>query len=186
MVTPSPSHKSSRVRWLWISSAGLLAIVAAVVAVALSAGSSSALPKATAPAAASVKPSSAPKPSPTTAPSPTPTPAPTPTTNPQPPTDPVISAIDAFEGKYGPASGTWKIAQVQRSTVDPDYVMFKIAPTTGSRSTVQNGYGFVHGQDAAWTVIGFGTFDVGCPPGGPTTPVVPTAVLNGFGVSCSS
>jgi len=188
--TPDPSRKSYRLRRLWVSVAGLLAIVVAVVAVSLSAaGSSSALnkPSPSTPVTAAKSPAIKPAPEPAPSPAPTPKPAPTPAPKPQPsPANAVVAAINTFETKYGPAVGTWKITLVQKSTVDPDYVMFKIGPAPGNEATVQGGYGFVHRVDASWTVIGFGTLDVGCAPAGPTTPVVPTAVLDGFGVPCSS
>ena len=95
-----------------------------------------------------------------------------------------IAAINAYETTNGPPAGTWQIASTQVSSVDPSYILFRIGPTPGNQDSVQGGYGFVHNQSGAWTVIGFGSAQVGCPPAGPQTPVVPTAVLTGFGLVC--
>jgi hypothetical protein len=70
------------------------------------------------------------------------------------------------------------------SSVDPSYVLFHIGPAPGYESTVQGGYGFAHQVGASWTVIGFGSSEVGCPPGAAGNQVVPTNVLTGFGLSC--
>ncbi len=94
------------------------------------------------------------------------------------------AAINAYETANGPPVGTWQITSTQVSSVDPSYVLFRIGPAPGHEDTVQGGYGFVHNQSGTWTVIGLGSAQVGCPPGGAQTPVVPTAVLTGFGLAC--
>ena len=94
------------------------------------------------------------------------------------------AAINAYETANGPPVGTWQITATQVSSVDPSYILFRIGPAPGYQDTVQGGYGFVHNQSGTWTVIGFGSAQVGCPPGGAQTPVVPTAVLTGFGLAC--
>jgi peptidoglycan hydrolase-like protein with peptidoglycan-binding domain len=94
------------------------------------------------------------------------------------------SAITSYESTYGPAAGTWVIASSGRSSVDPTYVYFRIGPAPGHETTVQGGYGFVHGQGDSWAVTGFGSADVGCAPGNEKNQVVPAAVLAEFGVSC--
>lgn len=95
-----------------------------------------------------------------------------------------LASINAYERTNGPAAGTWQITSTQVSSVDPSYVLFRIGPTAGHQDTVQGGYGFVHNQSGTWTVIGFGSAQVGCPPGSAQAPVVPTAVLTGFGLAC--
>ena len=95
-----------------------------------------------------------------------------------------IAAINAYQTTNGPPAGTWQITSAQVSTVDPSYVLFRIGPAPGYQNQVQGGYGFVHQVGGTWAVGGFGSADVGCPPGAPEAPVVPTAVLSGFGLSC--
>jgi hypothetical protein len=95
-----------------------------------------------------------------------------------------IAAITSYETTNGPAAGTWVIASTQVSTVDPSYVLFHIGPAPGHGDSVQGGYGFAHSSGGTWSVIGFGSAQVGCPPGGPQSPVIPTAVLSGFGLTC--
>ena len=95
-----------------------------------------------------------------------------------------IAAITSYENTNGPAAGTWVMTSSQLSTVDPTYVLFHIGPAPGHEETVQGGYGFAHGSGSTWSVIGFGSAQVGCPPAGPQSPVVPTAVLSGFGLTC--
>jgi peptidoglycan hydrolase-like protein with peptidoglycan-binding domain len=94
------------------------------------------------------------------------------------------AAITSYENANGPAAGTWMISSSQVSTVDPTYVIFHIGPTPGNQNTVQGGYGFAHSAGGTWSVIGFGSAEVGCPPGAPQNQVVPTAVLSGFGLTC--
>ncbi|MGH9006290.1 MAG: hypothetical protein ACRDV6_01025 [Acidimicrobiales bacterium] len=92
------------------------------------------------------------------------------------------AAVIAYENVNGPPDGTWKIAGIQASTVDSSYVLFRIAPKDDK--PIQGGYGFVHEQSRAWKVIGFGSAEVGCPPGASDNRVVPSAVLSGFGLTC--
>lgn len=94
------------------------------------------------------------------------------------------SAIDAYETAHGPAAGTWVVASSALSTADPTYVFFKIGPAAGHENTVQGGYGFVHNAGGSWSVTGFGTSEVGCPPGATGNQLVPATVLAEFGVSC--
>ena len=95
-----------------------------------------------------------------------------------------LTAITAYETAHGPGAGAWEITSTQRSSVDPSYVLFKVGPAPGHESTVQGGYGFVHLSGGAWSVIGFGSSEVGCPPNDAENQAVPTAVLSGFGLSC--
>lgn len=94
----------------------------------------------------------------------------------------VRSAISHFESVDGPPVGSWQFTALESSSVDPNYVLFRIGPTTGHQ--VQDGYGFAHESSGSWTVIGFGSAEVGCPPGAPGNAVVPRAVLIGFGLTC--
>jgi hypothetical protein len=94
------------------------------------------------------------------------------------------AAINAYETTNGPATGTWQITSTQVSTVDPSYILFRIGATPGHQDSVQGGYGFVRNKSGTWSVIGFGSAEVGCPPGSTQTPVVPSAVLGGFGLAC--
>lgn len=94
------------------------------------------------------------------------------------------AAINAYETTNGPKAGTWVITGSSVSSVDPSYVLFHIGPAPGYENTVQGGYGFVHQSGGTWTVIGFGSSEVGCPPGAAGNQVVPTNVLTGFGLSC--
>ncbi len=93
-----------------------------------------------------------------------------------------IAAITSYENANGPPAGTWVMSSAQVSSVDPTYVLFHIGPAPGQ--AVQGGYGFAHSSGGTWSVIGFGSAEVGCPPGGPQDPVVPAAVLSGFGLTC--
>ena len=97
-----------------------------------------------------------------------------------------VAAITAFETAHGPGVGTWQISSAKLSSADPSYVYFQIGPAPGHQSTVQGGYGFVHTQGGTWSVVGFGTSEVGCPPNNSQNGLVPTAVLTEFGVSCPS
>ncbi len=92
------------------------------------------------------------------------------------------AAINAYEAAHGPAAGTWAITGSQLSSVDPNYVLFRIGPVSNSQVNVQPGYGIVYLSGGTWSVIGFGSAEVGCPGSG--APVVPMPVLSGFGLTC--
>jgi peptidoglycan hydrolase-like protein with peptidoglycan-binding domain len=95
-----------------------------------------------------------------------------------------VTAITAYETTNGPGVGTWRISSAKLSSADPSYVYFQIGPAAGHENTVQGGYGFVHTQGGAWSVVGFGTSGVGCPPNNSQNALIPAAVLAEFGVSC--
>jgi hypothetical protein len=97
---------------------------------------------------------------------------------------PALAAINSYELKHGPALGTWLLTAVQASIADPTYVMFRISPASAKDTNVQGGYGFAHQQGTKWTVVGFGSDGVGCPPGAAGNAVVPAAVITSFGFSC--
>jgi len=92
------------------------------------------------------------------------------------------SAINAYEAATGPAAGSWKMVALQTSSVDPSYVLFSIGPAPGH--DIQGGYGFAHETSGTWAVVGFGSAEVGCPPGASDNAVIPKDVLSGFRLSC--
>jgi len=94
-----------------------------------------------------------------------------------------VNAIRVYEVKNGPPIGSWTITSVQVSAVDPTYVLYRITPTPG-QTNVQGGYGFAHKVGTTWSVVGFGTDAVGCPPGATGAQVIPATVLGGFRLSC--
>ena len=96
-----------------------------------------------------------------------------------------LEAIQKYETKKGPALGTWVITGAQLSTVDPTYVLFKVSPAEGHENEVQGGYGFARNVGGKWTVLGYGTDAVGCPPGTPENPAVPAKVLAAFALTCA-
>jgi peptidoglycan hydrolase-like protein with peptidoglycan-binding domain len=93
------------------------------------------------------------------------------------------AAITAYETAHGPTAGTWAITSSALSSVNPNYVLFRIGPASNTDVDVQPGYGIVYSSGGTWTVIGFGSAEVGCP-GTSQTPVVPAPVLSGFGLTC--
>ena len=86
--------------------------------------------------------------------------------------------------KHGPPLGTWTITGMQVSRVDPTYVLFRVSPAQGHEADVQGGYGFAHNGNGKWTVTGYGTSEVGCPPGAPDNTPVPAPVIVGFSLTC--
>jgi hypothetical protein len=97
--------------------------------------------------------------------------------------DAAVNTIRTYEVKNGPPIGSWTITSVQVSAVDPTYVLYRISPTPG-HANVQGGYGFAHQTGSTWTVVGFGTDAVGCPPGATGDKVIPATVLGGFRLGC--
>ena len=92
------------------------------------------------------------------------------------------AAITQYESTNGPPAGSWMITALEESSVDPAYALFRVGPTPGHE--VQVGYGFAHERSGTWSVIGFGSAEVGCPPGASDNVVVPAAVLAGFDLTC--
>jgi len=95
-----------------------------------------------------------------------------------------ITAVSKYELAHGPKLGTWLLTAVRSSTADPAYVMFRVGPAAPNDTNVQAGYGFAHLAGSTWTVVGFGSDAVGCPPGAAGNAVVPPAVISSFGLSC--
>jgi len=96
-----------------------------------------------------------------------------------------LAVITTYLTKHGPPIGTWTITSIQVSTIDPTYVMYRISPASGHESEGATGYGFARSEGNKWVALGFGTDAVGCPPGAPDDPVVPTNVLVGFSITCA-
>ena len=95
-----------------------------------------------------------------------------------------LAAVTAFVSKHGPPLGTWTITGMQVSRVDPTYLLFRVSPAQGHEADVQGGYGFAHNVNGKWTVTGYGTSEVGCPPGAPDNTPVPAPVIVGFSLTC--
>ncbi|MGH9093426.1 MAG: hypothetical protein ACRDZR_18895 [Acidimicrobiales bacterium] len=93
----------------------------------------------------------------------------------------LAAAVAAFQASQGVGASTYEITGTAVSGVDPTWARFSVGPTPASQDTFQGGYGFLHQAGGTWTVVGFGSAEVGCSPqsGG-----VPPAVLAGFGDSC--
>jgi hypothetical protein len=120
----------------------------------------------------------------TTTSTPLPT-TPAPPQNGKPAPTAALTAINQYEAKSGPAPGTWLITSVQASKVDKTFVMYRLEPSSTSVKNVQSGYGFVHEVGTKWSVVGFGSDAVGCPPGVPGNATIPPTVLSSFGLTCS-
>ena len=69
------------------------------------------------------------------------------------------------------------------STVDPTWGRFIEEPTPAAMATFQTTYGYGRFVDGAWTIVGYGSAEVGCP-GGPPGTEVPAEVLLAFGDVC--
>ena len=71
---------------------------------------------------------------------------------------------------------------VQALTGDGQYAKFGLAPAPGYEATFQGGYGVAHCVGGAWTVVDFGSSDVGCAGG---TGEVPGDVRAALGLECT-
>ena len=100
----------------------------------------------------------------------------------------LTAAVTAFQTSEGVPQSKYLVTKLQVSTVQPTWAIFSVGPSTTSKATFQGGYGFLHLSGGTWSVASFGSAQVGCPPGAAGNTVVPTAVLNGFGLagSCPS
>jgi hypothetical protein len=100
----------------------------------------------------------------------------------------LTAVVVAFQTSQGVAQSKYQIGGIAVSTVQSTWAKFSVAPAATDKGTFQGGYGFLHLSNGTWSVVGFGSAQVGCPPGAAGNMVVPTAVLNGFGLggSCPS
>jgi hypothetical protein len=89
--------------------------------------------------------------------------------------------INSYELAQGVPPGHYTIVKLQVSSVDPSWALFLLDPNP---NTYQGGYGFLHQTNAMWSVTGFGTALVGCPPASAGNQLVPAAVLAGFDQAC--
>jgi len=92
------------------------------------------------------------------------------------------SAVTAYESTVGVKTDQYKIGRLEVSGVDPSWALFSVL-STSTADTFQGGYGFAHMTGGNWSVVGFGTADVGCPPASGNH-LVPAKVLAGFFLSC--
>ncbi len=96
----------------------------------------------------------------------------------------LTTAVVAFQTSQGVTQSKYHINKLVVSTVQPTWATFAVGPTSTDQATFQGGYGFLHLANGVWSVVGFGSAEVGCPPGAAGNMVVPTAVLSGFGLTC--
>ena len=96
----------------------------------------------------------------------------------------ITRVVNAYESAQGIQPSQFVINGITVSSVDPTWAKFSIGPTAADQASFQGGYGFVHQSGGVWTVTGFGTAEVGCPPAAAGNVVVPAAVLAGFNLSC--
>jgi hypothetical protein len=97
----------------------------------------------------------------------------------------LTAAIAAYETAQGVTASEYTIGHLQTSGVDSSWALFSLIPTAGEVN-FQNGYGFAHLTSGNWSVVGFGSSGVGCPPGAAGNQVVPAKVLAGFNLACST
>jgi len=116
-------------------------------------------------------------------PSTTTTAAPTATTTASP-VGAVTTVVNAYQLGQGIQPAQYTITSVAISTVDPTWAKFSVGPTSADQASFQGGCGFAHQRGESWAVVGFGSAEVGCPPGAPGNEVVPAAVLAGFNLPC--
>ncbi len=97
------------------------------------------------------------------------------TTSTTPPTVPVTTfptdqgaalrtAVTEYENAQGVETLRFEVRNLLLSSVDPNWARFNVAPTFGNEAVFQGGYGVARFDGTSWTVVAFGTADVGCPP----------------------
>ena len=94
-------------------------------------------------------------------------------------------AVTSYETAQGVTQSEYTIGHLATSAVDPTWALFSLLNTPGEIN-FQPGYGFAHRTGGSWTVVGFGSSMVGCPPGASGNQVVPARVLAGFSLTCST
>jgi hypothetical protein len=73
----------------------------------------------------------------------------------------------------------YTVADVRTASSDSQWAYFALAPTPPAEMTLQGGYGIAQCAGGSWSVVDFGSADVGCSG-------VPAAILSDFGLGCSS
>ena len=96
----------------------------------------------------------------------------------------VTAAVNAYQASQGILPAQYTLTSVAISTVDPTWARWSVGPSSNDQATFQGGYGFAHQSGGTWTVVGFGSAEVGCPPGAAGNAVVPAPVLSGFNLTC--
>jgi hypothetical protein len=97
----------------------------------------------------------------------------------------LTQAVTSYETAQGVMQSEYTVGRLATSGVDPTWALFSLLPTAGE-TNFQSGYGFAHMTSGSWTVVGFGSSMVGCPPGAKGNQVVPAKVLAGFNLACST
>jgi|HubBroStandDraft_1064217.scaffolds.fasta_scaffold61447_3 hypothetical protein len=97
----------------------------------------------------------------------------------------LTQAVTSYETAQGVTQSEYTVDRLQTSSVDPTWALFSLLAAKGE-TDFQNGYGFAHMTSGSWSVVGFGSSMVGCPPGAAGNQVVPAKVLAGFFLSCST
>jgi len=97
----------------------------------------------------------------------------------------LTSAVTDYESAHGLNASQYTVGRLEVSGVDSSWALFTILPA-GGQATLQGGYGFAHLNGATWSVVGFGSAEVGCPPGASGNKLVPAPVLAGFHLSCAT
>jgi hypothetical protein len=97
----------------------------------------------------------------------------------------LTAAVNAYESGQGVKTSEYTINRLMTSGVDPTWALFTLLPASGE-TDFQGGYGFAHMTSGNWSVVGFGSSGVGCPPGATGNKVVPANVLAGFHLTCAT
>lgn len=93
-------------------------------------------------------------------------------------------AVRAYESSMGVKPSQFMLTSLGVSGVDPAWAQFSIGPAASDVDTFQGGYGYLYRSGGVWSVVGFGSAQVGCPPAAPGNKVLPADVLAGFDKSC--
>ncbi len=97
----------------------------------------------------------------------------------------LTAAVNAYESGQGVKTSEYTVNRLMTSGVDPTWALFTLLPASGE-ADFQGGYGFAHMTSGNWSVVGFGSSGVGCPPGATGNKVVPANVLAGFHLTCAT
>lgn len=101
--------------------------------------------------------------------------------------DPDVAQVLALARGVATKSGLTTHDVKVTATVSPandSWMRFTVTPTANASSSFQGGYGYAH-QAQNWSVVSFGTAQVGCPVNG-QPPTVPLSVITSFGLTCPS
>lgn len=86
-----------------------------------------------------------------------------------------------YQQNLGIGSSFFDVRNFLLSSADPSWARFNVAPTAGNEGEIESAYGVAHSDGSLWTIVDYGTADVGC-----ARDAVPEHVRQSLQLGCTS